>query len=84
MKNTACSLVAIVALAAMGTTPVFASSSPWYCGLPVIGQFLCPPAPGGSGGGRGGNQVPEPASIAILAAGAGIVSAAMRRRRNKH
>jgi PEP-CTERM motif len=81
MKNTISSLVAVVALAALGTTPVYASA-PWYCGLPVISQFIpaCAPSPGG-GGGR--QSVPEPASIAILATGAGLVAAALRRRRSK-
>ncbi|MGB9329782.1 MAG: PEP-CTERM sorting domain-containing protein [Steroidobacteraceae bacterium] len=79
MKNTIWTLVAVAALGAMGTTPAYASGArAWYCSIPVIGQYLCPPAPGGGGG---GNSVPEPASLAVLAAGAGLVAAAVRRRR---
>jgi hypothetical protein len=80
MKNTIWSLVAAATLAAMGTTPVYASGGrAWYCNIPIIGQYLCPPAPGGGGGGT--HSVPEPASLAVLAAGAGLVAAAVRRRR---
>jgi len=82
MKNTVWSLVAVAALAALGTTPAYASGGNWYCNIPIIGQYLCPPAPGGGGGGSG-NSVPEPASVAVLAAGAGLVGAALRRRRAK-
>jgi PEP-CTERM motif len=79
MKNTIWSLVAAATLAAMGTTPVYASGGQaWYCSIPIIGRYLCPPAPGGGGG---THSVPEPASLAVLAAGAGLVAAAVRRRR---
>ena len=82
MKSTLYTLVAIAALGVAGTTPAYAGSGGGFlCNLPIIGQFLCPPSPGG-GGGRGGS-VPEPASLAILAAGAGLVGAAVRRRRIK-
>ncbi len=79
MKSIIWTTIAVAGLVAVGSTPAYASSSqaPWYCGLPVIGQLLCPPSPGGGGG----NSVPEPASLAILAAGAGMVGAAVRRRR---
>ena len=80
MNNAIWSLVAVAALATVGTTPAYASGTPAYCNIPIIGKYLCPPAPGGGGGG-GGNSVPEPASFAVLAAGAGIVAAAVRRRR---
>ena len=82
MKSTLYTLVAIAALGVAGTTPAYASSggAGWLCNLPIIGQLLCPPAPGGGGG---GGSVPEPASLAILAAGAGLVGAAARRRRLK-
>ena len=79
MKNAIWSLVAVAALATVGTTPAYASGTPAYCNIPIIGKYLCPPAPGGGGG--GGNSVPEPASFAVLAAGAGMVAAAVRRRR---
>jgi hypothetical protein len=81
MKSTIWSLVAVAALAALGTTPAYAKGEPWYCDLPIIGQYLCPPKPGDGGHGR--HSVPEPAAIAILAAGAGLVGAALRRRRAK-
>lgn len=80
MKSTLYTLVAIAALGVAGTTPAYASSGGGFlCNLPIIGKLLCPPAPGGGGGG----SVPEPASLAILAAGAGLVGAAVRRRRIK-
>jgi hypothetical protein len=86
MKNTVLSLLAIVALGTLGTTPVYAagggSGQGILCGIPFIGKFLCPPAPGGGGGG-GHSSVPEPASLAILAAGAALAGAAARRRRTK-
>jgi hypothetical protein len=78
MKNAIWSFVAVAALATVGTTPAYASGTPAYCNIPIIGKYLCPPAPGGGGG---GNSVPEPASFAVLAAGAGMVAAAVRRRR---
>ena len=83
MKNPIWSLVAVAALAAASTTPAYASGGGnWLCNIPIFGQYLCPPAPPGSGGG-GGNSVPEPATVAVLAAGAGLVGAALRRRRPK-
>ena len=81
MKNTIWTIIAVAMLGALGTTPAHASSGGGFlCNLPIIGKLLCPPTPGGGGGG-GGNSVPEPASLAILAAGAGMVGAAVRRRR---
>lgn len=41
---------------------------------------MCPPPPGGGGG---GSAVPEPGTLALMAAGAGAVAIALRRRRNK-
>jgi hypothetical protein len=80
MKNTIWTIIAVAMLGALGTTPAHASSGGGFlCNLPIIGKLLCPPTPGGGGG--GGNSVPEPASLAILAAGAGMVGAAVRRRR---
>jgi hypothetical protein len=80
MKNTIWTIIAVAMLGALGTTPADASSGGGFlCNLPIIGKLLCPPTPGGGGG--GGNSVPEPASLAILAAGAGMVGAAVRRRR---
>jgi hypothetical protein len=80
MKNTIWSLVAVAALVAVGTTPAYASGGgSFWCKLPLIGQYLCPPTPGSGGT----NPVPEPASVAVLAAGAGLVAAAVRRRRAK-
>jgi PEP-CTERM motif len=82
MKNTLLSLVAIAALGVAGTLPAYASNDShgggFLCSLPFIGKLLCPPAPGGGGG---NSSVPEPTSLAILAAGAGLVGAAVRRRR---
>jgi hypothetical protein len=79
MKNTIWTIIAVAALGALGTTPAHASGGGGFlCNIPIIGQFLCPPSPGGGGG---GGSVPEPASLAILAAGAGLVGAAVRRRR---
>lgn len=40
---------------------------------------MCPPPPGGGGG----SAVPEPGTLALLAAGTGAVAMALRRRRNK-
>ncbi len=77
MKNTIWMIIAVAALGALGTTPAHASGGGFLCGIPIIGKLLCPPSPGGGGG----NSVPEPASLAILAAGAGMVGAAVRRRR---
>jgi len=82
MKNFALTVIAMAALGAMGTTPAYASGgggSTWLCGLPIIGKLLCPPPPGG---GDGGISVPEPATLAVLGAGAGAALLA-RRRRNK-
>jgi PEP-CTERM motif len=78
VKNLGLSLIAIVALGVGGTTPVYASSGGggWIC---KILPFLCPPAPGGNGPPK---SVPEPATIAVLAAGV-AASLAARRRRNK-
>ena len=42
---------------------------------------MCPAPPGGGGGGP--TAVPEPGTLALLAAGAGAVGVALRRRRNK-
>jgi hypothetical protein len=85
VKNAIWSVVAIVALGTVAATPAYAhdgsSGLGFLCKIPVIGQYLCPPAPGDGGG--GGASVPEPASLAILAAGAGMVAAARRRRRKQ-
>jgi hypothetical protein len=83
MKNTIWALVAVVGLAAVGTTPAYAAGdSAWFCHLPVIGKLLCPPAPGGGNGG-GPQSVPEPAEWAVLIAGAALVGVALVRRRMK-
>lgn len=78
MKKFALTIIAIAALGAMGTTPAYASGGTFIC---KILPFLCPPAPGGTGG--GGTSVPEPATLAVLCAGAAAALAARRRRRNK-
>jgi len=82
MKQIMWTFVAVVAVGAMGVTPAYASSGgSWICNLPIIGQYLCPPAPGSGGG--GGTSVPEPATLAVLGAGAAAAIAARRRRRPK-
>jgi hypothetical protein len=78
MKNIALTLIAMAAVGAMGTTPAYAGGGSAIC---KILPFLCPPAPGGNGG-KGGTSVPEPATMAVLGAGAAAALAA-RRRRNK-
>jgi hypothetical protein len=81
MKNTMWSLVAVMVLAAAATSPAYASGGDgWFCHLPVIGQYLCPPKPGGGGE---PNSVPEPAEWAVLIAGAALVGVALYRRRAK-
>lgn len=79
VKNLGLSIVAIVALGVGVTTPAYASSggSGFICKLL---PFLCPPAPGGSGPPK---SVPEPATMAVLAAGV-AASLAARRRRDKN
>ena len=81
MKNIVATLVAIVAVGALSTTPAYASQgrNP-FCNIPFIGRYLCPPAPGEGGG---PTSVPEPATLAVLAIGACAAALATRRRRRK-
>ena len=82
VKKNALSLVVLLALGASVASPAYAgiSSTSPLCKIPIIGKYLCAPAPGGNGGPA---SVPEPASLAVLAMGAGLAVAMSRRRRQK-
>ena len=68
-------IVAMLAVVGLGTAPAHAGVT---C---KIVASLCPPPP--SGGSGGSHPVPEPISLAVLAAGAGAAGLAARRRRKK-
>jgi hypothetical protein len=78
VKNLGLSVVAIIALAGACTTPAYANGGGGF--ICRILPFLCPPAPGGNGPPK---SVPEPATMAVLAAGV-AASLAARRRRDKN
>jgi hypothetical protein len=68
-------IVAMLAVVGLGMAPAHAGVT---C---KIVASLCPPPP--SGGSGGSHPVPEPISLAVLAAGAGAAGLAARRRRKK-
>jgi hypothetical protein len=79
VKNFGLSLIAIAALGVAGTTPAYAGNSGAGLICKIL-PFLCPPPVGGGGPPK---SVPEPATMAVLAAGV-AASLAARRRRDKN
>jgi hypothetical protein len=76
VKNLSLSIVAILALGVGAVSPAYASSGGGGLICKIL-PFLCPPAPGGNGPPK---SVPEPATMAVLAAGVAATLAARRRR----
>lgn len=70
----------ILLLASLVMTTLFVPQASAGVTCQII-PAMCPPPPNGSGGGN--NPVPEPGTLALLAAGAGAVAAGLRNRRKK-
>lgn len=72
--------VLFLLLASVAVTTLFVPEASAGVTCQVI-PAMCPPPPNGSGGGN--SPVPEPGTLALLAAGAGAVAAGLRNRRKK-